>query len=649
MDHALRNTSLQPAELVTTPSAQDLAAPGGVVRPEGHFTLWIRVAWFVWLLLGLRLTVRGFDPDELEHLHAAFCLQAGQLPYRDFFEHHAPALYWLAQPVLSFTGPRLTALWILRLGMWLLSTLSVLATARTARRVVPGDAASLIPGLLLGSSIFFAKGVEFRPDVPAMLLLVWALERGVQATAERVADRSTAAKHSDFWIMALCAGGATLFTQKAIVPVVALGGAIWLVETRAGRALRWPRALGWMLGGVMVGWGGVLLGYWWVGGAHELLDSTVFQLVRWSVPSEKLATLRATLAADLLIWWLAACGLAAGLARAVGWKWSQSASPAAEWSAPAGSPVDAFHRSGATHSIDGANAGSPHPGSTRFLSATHPPGASSVRDVAGHLSASRPDEPCSARVTVVLLATLACLGSLTVVKATFPQYYLLWFPWLALTAGSGLQSLLTAYPPGQRRIALGVGGLLLVAQLGWLMRGWSRGEAGPFPHLTAENPLAMTLLAVGVFWLAWGLGWRGALLDDRRPLLVWGGALALGYGVCRQLDLLAWSNAAQIEAIEQLHAQVPPGGRVLDGFTGWGALRPHAYRIWWLNEFSMGLIPPPELERELLEMFDQKPPDAVLDDANLQRLPPAVRARIESEYEPVAPAPLRVRSSAVGR
>ena len=114
-------------------------------------------------------------------------------------------------------------------------------------------------------------------------------------------------------------------------------------------------------------------------------------------------------------------------------------------------------------------------------------------------------------------------------------------------------------------------------------------------------------------------------------------------------SLLAWSNAAQVQAIEQLQAQVSPGGRILDGFTGWGALRPHAYRIWWLNEFSMGLIPPPELERELLELFDQHAPDAVLDDENLRRLPRSLRDRIEAEYEPVEPAPLRVRRSAFRR
>jgi len=634
MDHTLRKMSRQPAELGPTQSAQPASeqppsAHDEVSRTGREISLWIRVSWFVWLLLGLRLTVRGFDPDELEHLHAAFCLHSGQIPYRDFFEHHAPALYWLAQPALFLTGPRLTVLWILRLGMWLLATLAVLATTRIARRVLTGPAATVVPGLLLGSSVFFAKGVEFRPDIPAMLLLVVALEKVMQATAECLSGRVKDFARMNLWILALCAGGATLFTQKSIVPVVALGGSAWLVESLARRSLRWPRALCWMLGGVVVGWCGVLLAYRLMGGGQQFLDSTVFQLVRWSVVSEKLAVWRATLAADLLIWWLAACGLAAGLFRPAGWRWLQHKASSADWSDPPVSEFGAFTRDRITPAKAGTGVERLHSGKPVLATST-----------------SLADGMRSVLVYVVLLATLLCLASLTVVKATFPQYYLLWFPWLVLTAGVGLQSLLAERPSGPHRISQGLGGLLLVIQLGWLLRGWIRGELGPFPHLTVENPLGMTLLAVAVFWLAWGLGWRGVLPDPRQRGLVWGGALALGYGVCRQLDLLVWSNSVQVQAIERLHTQVPPDGRVFDGFTGWGALRPHAYRIWWLNEFSMGLIPAPDLERELLELFDQRPPDAVLDDVNLQRLSPAVRVRIETGYAPVEPAPLRVRKSA---
>ena len=41
------------------------------------------------------LRVREFDPDELEHLHGAWCIAKGLLPFRDYFEHHMPGMYYL--------------------------------------------------------------------------------------------------------------------------------------------------------------------------------------------------------------------------------------------------------------------------------------------------------------------------------------------------------------------------------------------------------------------------------------------------------------------------------------------------------------------------------------------------------------------------
>jgi hypothetical protein len=42
---------------------------------------------------------RWFDPDEFEHLHAAWCTANGLVPYRDFFEHHTPWLYYGLAPL----------------------------------------------------------------------------------------------------------------------------------------------------------------------------------------------------------------------------------------------------------------------------------------------------------------------------------------------------------------------------------------------------------------------------------------------------------------------------------------------------------------------------------------------------------------------
>ncbi len=36
---------------------------------------------------------RAFDPDEFQHAHSAFLIYRGQVPYRDYFEHHPPLLH----------------------------------------------------------------------------------------------------------------------------------------------------------------------------------------------------------------------------------------------------------------------------------------------------------------------------------------------------------------------------------------------------------------------------------------------------------------------------------------------------------------------------------------------------------------------------
>ena len=51
---------------------------------------------------------RWWCVDELEHLHATWCVAQGQLPYRDFFEHHTPLLYYLLAPIAALLKPELS-------------------------------------------------------------------------------------------------------------------------------------------------------------------------------------------------------------------------------------------------------------------------------------------------------------------------------------------------------------------------------------------------------------------------------------------------------------------------------------------------------------------------------------------------------------
>src|SRR5260221_6570383 len=109
--HSRRQPGVRPGDLRVSPE------PGIVpVTPADRFPLWLRgMLWglviVACVLLAYEIPNRGIDPDELEHLHAAYCVWRGEVPYRDFFEHHGPALYYCLWPILKLYGPLLSVLW----------------------------------------------------------------------------------------------------------------------------------------------------------------------------------------------------------------------------------------------------------------------------------------------------------------------------------------------------------------------------------------------------------------------------------------------------------------------------------------------------------------------------------------------------------
>lgn len=562
--------------------------------PPAESGRWLTVGLAITLaILALQIPSRGIDPDELEHLHAAFCVWQGQLPYRDFFEHHSPALYWCAQPAFWISGATLQTLWLLRTAMWCCSAGIAWFTLRIGGTVGSPRCAQVAVYWLLWSAVFQRKGLEFRPDVPATLLICGTL---AVITRFQLRPQSTdfppaPLRHDRrFWCAAaLCAGLATVFTQKAVVPLVCLSLSSWIVDLlRAGRFV-WPRT-GLVLGaGIFAVWTLLCAAFGVAGAASELIDSTVLQLIRWPVRSQTWQHLRPTLAADTLLWLLALAGCLATCRR-----------------------------------LAEVTAGN-----------------------ASRLSWSETLQrlPPQQVARVIVQGTAAgCVLSLAVVKATFPQYYLLWFPLLTLAAAAGLEEVLTAGAP--RRLGGTTTFLTALTLVSWLLliRGTLQKVTGPFPHATSSlstaNFLILSGILTGAHFAVLARGYAG-MLTVRGALL----ASLMAYGSARTLDTWSWSNASQVAAINRLHEQIAPTETVLDGFTGLAALRPHAWYYWWLNEFSVGLVPPDRLERELRELFENHPPKGVLDDHNLIRLPAAIRQRIDRDYRAVEPAPLRIRST----
>jgi hypothetical protein len=535
------------------------------------------VRWCLWGLVGLACALqayeipnRSIDPDELEHLHAAFCVWNGEVPYRDFFEHHAPALYYLTWPLFQLFGPNLSVLWGARCLMFCCSLTALWLTSRLARRWA-GEPAGLLAAVLLAwTSVFQVKGIELRPDVPAMLLLLLAVVV--------LNDSGREASRRSYIAVGLLCGLALLFTQKSVIPAAGIGAAM-CVSRLLNRApvtesmlTALARVVVPIVAGVAAVWGIASLLFAAAGAADDFWYSTWYQLWIWPIRSSRWEYLRPTLAGDLAVWATAAIEMGF-----VARQWRE----AETWK----------HHRGA-----------------------------------------------------IAVVVAVCIASLPFVKATYPQFYLLWMPFLAALAASRIITIFADLEKSDRIIAtILMGESLVVIQALLWRRAYSSGTGGALPRL-AETDFSNAVVLFGlacamcaVVVLVWRRQWGFSLL------LVSG--LGMTYGVLRDVDLSLWSNRKQVEAIESIHRQVPPDGRVLDGFTGYAALRPHAWYYWWINEYSLALVPERERDGELLARLKLNPPAAVLFDRNVELLPGDVVEWLRQHYEPVDPPPLWLKKT----
>jgi hypothetical protein len=210
---------------------------------------WAAVAAALLFALALRVALverRYFDTDETVHLHAALLVAHGNVPFRDFFFHHGPALAYLLAP-LAAAVPGSTALALaaraLMSAAWL-GLLGFAARRRPDADPLEGAAAAV---LLAFFGAFALKSVEVRPDVPAALLLSAAMyfsaswkRRGAGAWAglalalgvwfsPKIVFAAAGLLAAALWRRRGARGGARAFALQFVAAVAAVGalGLAW--------------------------------------------------------------------------------------------------------------------------------------------------------------------------------------------------------------------------------------------------------------------------------------------------------------------------------------------------------------------------------------------------------------------------------------
>jgi hypothetical protein len=261
-------------------------------------------------LLVLALVVRAgivanrtIDPDESQHLHVAWLVGQGQVPSRDFWEHHLPAFHYLLAPLTVGWAERPGVYFAARTVMVALTAVSVWLTVSIARRLSP-DAACWAVTVLVFLPQFAETSTETRPDVAALVVQLGGL-------LALVRWRSGSRGAGWVWAAGAMQGVGLMMSLKALYGVVGAGVAVALGGRSSDTASPGSALLRFATGAaagpaVLLGWLG------WHGG-RAALEGLFVQAIRGSLNFVDYAKTWPALGSEIGVFLLAGLGLAAVL------------------------------------------------------------------------------------------------------------------------------------------------------------------------------------------------------------------------------------------------------------------------------------------------------------------------------------------------
>jgi len=206
--------------------------------------------WRLWLLQTLTI-----NRDEFEHMHAAWLISRGLIPYRDFFEHHTPGFWLMLAPLYRWypveQNPD-TAIAFIFMARRLSMVFAGLCLALTwvLARMWGGNRVAWLAVVILSAYVsFMYKTLEVRPDVLATALWLGYLASTFAAFAELAARKQA----SLFALSGLLLGSTLMCTQKILVasPAIVLAMLWYLVTGKEKHLHRLANCL-WQVAGFCV-------------------------------------------------------------------------------------------------------------------------------------------------------------------------------------------------------------------------------------------------------------------------------------------------------------------------------------------------------------------------------------------------------------
>lgn len=511
------------------------------------------------------LKVRAFDQDEFEHLHTAWSISKGMLPYRDFFEHHTPwfdfflAVFYPLFRVDTDVGSAFSFIFFARYLMWIF-TGGIIALTFLLGHLWGGARVAWVGAVLLIDTVIFQeKTLEIRPDVFGVICWLACLALLVQGVrSERPADRRTT--RSFAWSGALL-GVSVMSSQKILVgmPAFALALLWYLIDPEGhGDFNRRIRNILLHIAGFCVP---ILLtvGYFALrGGLREFIHFCLLLNLRWRLHFAPYKYLRQLVHQNPAFVALAAVGILKTASR-----------------------------------------------------------------VFSHVARRRGD-------FLVVLPTIGLIVGLFLIPVPHRQYYLTFLPLLAVLAGNLLIYLLDAYatltPQRRHRSLLTEAVFLAVLTAGalWYTFSVAISQTPSSEVYSAVWPLA--LVAAAMFLLR---GFRDLAL----ALVLIAASL---YPLQQTRHAFTRHNTATLHQLRYVLEHTTRTDTIMDGWSGLGVFRPHAYFYWFLHGDILALLSDEDLARLLADLQSARiAPKLIVLDRDLRRLPEETTMFFLQHYEPV--------------
>ena len=514
--------------------------------------LFILLAFFLRIPI---LKVRYFDPDEFQHLHGARQIYHGDVPYRDYFEHHTPILHFTLARLYPIFGEKIRIAFAARAMMMVFSGFILFLTFVLAAMLYGIDA-GLFAALFLSYVIMFLeKTIEVRPDLLAVTFWLAALifmVKGIQRNSVSPSLR---------WhiFSGLCMGMAIMSTQKTLF---ALGGIslslLWtLIDRRLVESTKQRLKLAAVFaGGMAVPIGLVCLYFLAHRGLWPFINYNFVMNSRWKVRFAPYNYINQLVRQNPFFVAISLLGL---LTATVGmWKREEAAKGG----------------------------------------------------------------------FIPVLPTYTLIACLFVIPVPYRQYYIMFIPLLAVYCGyifgkvaaMDVRSLVSA--PSRLLILTLLALALLTGGLIYTLR---------YSKPTILDSRNYYLLLWGILAVAAAI----ALIFKRSAYV----ALVISLGIIaypleQTMDQRRNRNDGQLATVEFIMNATSPDDAVLDGWSGYGFLRDHAYFYFFLHGEMRAMLSEKEKSDDLIESVEKKRAKVIIYDSAIKALPKKVQEYISANYEP---------------